>query len=192
MPSRQIGCCEVRLVKQDITDCEVEAFLFYARPDLALGAGFGNAITVRGGPSIKSELEKYGRVQVTEVVVTSAGKMKARYIIHAVGPAFQEADSNSKLSRTLANALAAARKQGIRQLAVPAMGAGFYGIPLSTCAEVVVRTLEDDLARDDGLREIILCANDGREYREFEKRLAASASTPRAENQVMRDGVANE
>jgi len=192
MQTRRIGDCEVRIVKQDITDYEVEAFLFCARPDLALGAGFGNAIAVRGGPSIKSELEKYGRVQVTEAVITSAGKMKARYIIHAVGPAFQETDSESKLSRTLSNALNLARKQGIRQLALPAMGAGFYGIQLSTCAEVVVRTLEDYLTRDGGLREIILCANDGREYREFEKRLASSGPKPRVENQVMRNGVANE
>ena len=87
---KQIKQSTLRVVKGDITDTEVEAFVFYARSDLQLGAGFGNAIAVRGGQSIQKELETLGNVELGESVVTEAGKLKAKYIVHAVGPAFQE------------------------------------------------------------------------------------------------------
>ncbi len=166
--SRQVGNSVLRLEKQDITDFEVEAFVYYARPDLALGAGFGGAIAKRGGPSIKSELDAIGRLEVTEAAVTGAGKMKARYIVHAVGPAFQEENLESKLEATIVNALKRAEEKGIRSLAFPLMGAGFYGVPLPLCTEIMIRALCGHLARGSSLEEVIVCANDAREYRAFQ------------------------
>ena len=80
----------VRLVKDDVTDLEVDAFVFYAQHDLALGSGFGTAISARGGPAVQKELEGQGPLATCEVVVSGAGNMKADHIIHAVGPRFQE------------------------------------------------------------------------------------------------------
>lgn len=171
--SRQIGNSILRLEKQDITDFEVEAFVFYARPDLALGAGFGGAIAKRGGPSIKSELDSIGRLEVTGAAITGAGKMKARYIVHAVGPAFQEQDLESKLRATIVNALKRAEEKGIRRLAFPLMGAGFYGVPLPLCADIMVRTFQEHLARGSPLEEVIVCANDMHEYRAFRNALGS-------------------
>lgn len=165
--SRQVGNSVLRLERQDITDFEVEAFVYYARPDLALGAGFGGAIAKRGGPAIKSELDAIGRLEVTEAAVTGAGKMKARYIVHAVGPAFQEENLESKLEATIVNALKCAEEKGIRRLAFPLMGAGFYGVPLPLSAATMVRTFREHLGRGSPIEEIIVCANDMREYRAF-------------------------
>ncbi|MFH1574727.1 MAG: macro domain-containing protein [Acidobacteriota bacterium] len=172
---KKIHNCTVRLTQNDITDFDVEAFVFYARPNLALGSGFGNAIAKRGGSTIKAELDKIGEVPPTEAVVTSGGKLKAKYIVHAVGPAFQEEGLEGKLKRTICNALKRAEEKGIRQIAFPPMGAGFYGVPLPACSDIMLETFRDYLKSDSGLQEVIICANDAREYRAFEARLAALA-----------------
>jgi len=155
------------LQRADITDLEVEAFVYYARSDLQLGAGFGNAIAVRGGPTIKKELDTIGRREVGSAVVTSAGGLKSKYIVHAVGPTFQEEDTEKKLQLTLVAALKAAQEKGIQQIALPPMGAGFYGIPLPQCAEIMIKTLQEYLKGDSTLKEIWLVANDQHEFRQF-------------------------
>ena len=115
----------VRLIRGDITELDVDAFVFYAQPDLALGSGFGTAISVRGGPSIQKELDELGPVETGQAVVTGAGKLKADFIVHAVGPRFQEEDTEGKLRTTVLNSLKAAEEKGVKRIALPAMGAGF-------------------------------------------------------------------
>ena len=118
-----------------------------------------------------------GPVQVTEAVVSGAGELKAQHIVHAVGPRFQEEDSDNKLRATIQNSLRAADTKGIKVLAFPPMGAGFYGIPLPVCADVMVSTIIDYLNGETGIQEVIICALDSREYRPFEVRMAAFSST---------------
>jgi len=74
--TKEINGCTVRLEKGDITDFEVEAIVFYAREDLKLMSGFGNAIATRGGPTIQKALDEMGEKQIGDVVVTGAGNMK--------------------------------------------------------------------------------------------------------------------
>ncbi|MFH1755211.1 MAG: macro domain-containing protein, partial [Candidatus Latescibacterota bacterium] len=88
----KVGNSTLRLLICDITDLDIQSFVFYAQHDLMVGSGFGTAIAVRGGPSIQEELKKHGPVNTTDVVVSKAGAMKADHIIHAVGPRFQEKD----------------------------------------------------------------------------------------------------
>ena len=163
----------LRLVTGDITMMDAEAIVFYARPDLSLGSGFGSAIARRGGGAIKKELDDIGRVGVTEAVVTTGGTLKAKYIVHAVGPVFQEPDLEQKLRATVVQALTQADARGISQIAFPPMGAGFYGVALPVCADIMIAALTAYLSGTTGIREVILCANDAREYRVFEARLAA-------------------
>jgi O-acetyl-ADP-ribose deacetylase (regulator of RNase III) len=164
---KTLGNCEIRLLTGDITGLEVEAFVFYCRPNLSLGSGFGNAIAKRGGSAIKGELDKIGSLPLTDAVVTTGGKLKARYIVHAAGPAFQEENLEEKLRQTVLNALKRAEEKGIRQIAFPAMGAGFYGVPLDACSQIMLRSLREYAAGGCGIREIVICANDAREYRAF-------------------------
>jgi O-acetyl-ADP-ribose deacetylase (regulator of RNase III) len=177
------GCVRVhrsvlRLVKADITTLDVEAFVFYARPSLALGSGFGNAIARRGGPAIKKELDGLGPIAPTDAVVTSGGNLKARHIVHAAGPVFQEAQLQDKLRATIVHALERAEERGVRQIAFPPMGAGFYGVPLPLCADLMVSTILSYLSNSTGIREVVLCANDARERAAFEARLAALSPAP--------------
>lgn len=158
----------VKLVKGDITDLEIESFVFYAAHDLALGTGFGTAISIRGGPAIQEELKTHGTLKTTEVVVSLAGDMKAKNIIHAVGPRFQEAGIDEKLQKTIVNCLKAAEEKGIKQIAFPPMGAGFYGVPLDTSARITLETIIGFRPHAKTIEEVVVCLQDNREYKSFE------------------------
>lgn len=173
--SKTINRSTLSLIKGDLTALEVEAFVFYARTDMTLGAGFGNAISMRGGPSIKEELDKIGSIEPGKAVVTAAGELKASCIIHAAGPTFQEENSDDKLQTTMENALKCADEKGVKQLAFPPMGAGFYGIPLPVCAKIMINSIKDYLSGETGISEVIICAADNREYQPFDAEFAANS-----------------
>ena len=161
----------LRLVMEDITLLDTEAFVFYARPDLKLGSGFGTAVSMRGGPSIQEALDAHDGAEVTDVVVTKAGKLKAERIFHAVGPAFQEEGIHDKLRATIVNTLKAAEDLGVKRIAFPAMGAGFYGVPLPESAEITLTAIADRLAGGSSLEEVVVCLLDHRELDAFQARL---------------------
>lgn len=163
----------LRLIKGDLTALDVEAFVHYARPDLKLGAGVGNAIAVRGGPKVQEALNGTGPLPVGEAVVTEAGNLKARWIVHAVGPRFQEEDLEARLRTTVINALRRADEKGIKTLALPAMGAGFYGVPIPVCARVMLDAIHEYLKGNTGLSAVIICVNDGREFAPFRHAIQA-------------------
>lgn len=162
----------LRLIKVDITDFEIESFVYYAQHDLVLGSGFGGAITVRGGPSIQEELKEHGTLKTTEAVISSAGNMKAQHIIHSVGPRFREENLEEKLKTSILNVLKLAEEKGITAIAFPPMGTGFYGVPLDTSAEITVNTLREYLEGDTKIKDVAICVNDSREYQPFEKKFA--------------------
>jgi O-acetyl-ADP-ribose deacetylase (regulator of RNase III) len=164
----------VRLLRADVTDIEIEAFVYYARSDLALGAGFGGAIAVRGGPTIQEELKKIGTIAPTEAVITAAGEMKAGHIIHANGPKFQEENLDELLRATMRNVLKLADEKKIKRLAFPPMGTGFYVVPLDVSARVMFEIFDEYLQGDTGLEEIIICLLDSREYKPFQAQLASA------------------
>ena len=120
--TRSVNGRRIRLEKGDLTALEVDAFVFYAREDLALGSGFGTAIQSRGGAAIKKALEQAGRLGMGEAIVTPAGGLKARHIVHACGPKFQEPDVEGKLRRCVEAVLQAADGAGMATLAFPPLG----------------------------------------------------------------------
>ncbi len=171
-----LGNCLVSVVQDDITMLEVDAFVFDARPDLVLGAGVGTAIAVRGGPSIQAELKALAPLAAGQAVVTGAGKLKAKHIVHVVGPRFQEQDLERRLAEAIVNALRAANASGVKRLALPALGVGFYGVPLDTCARVTAAMLNGTAREGTGLRDVIVCVRDTHEKAPFERELRAVAA----------------
>ncbi|MFH1726504.1 MAG: macro domain-containing protein [Elusimicrobiota bacterium] len=169
MNGKKINNTMLRLVKGDVTDREVDAFVFYARHDLQLGSGYGTAIIQRGGPGIKGELDKIGPIETGEAVVTGAGEMKAKYIIHAVGPRFQEDDEERKLRETMKASLKRAEQIGAETLAFPPMGAGFYGIPLDLCKKVMIEEIKKHIEGKTGLKQVDIVVMDSRENAPFEE-----------------------
>lgn len=167
----KINQAVVRLVKGDIVDLEVDAFVFYAQSDLALGSGVGTAISVRGGPTIQKELEELAPVDAGEAVVSAAGKLKASFIIHAVGPRFQEEDIEAKLGTTMRNCLKQADEKKIQRLAMPAMGAGYYGVAPEVSAKVMLEEIKSHLEGQTGINELLICVLDTRQYKAFQAKL---------------------
>jgi O-acetyl-ADP-ribose deacetylase (regulator of RNase III) len=162
----------IRLMVGFITDIKnVDGIVYYARPDLALGSGFGTAISTQGGPKVQEELKKAGSANVTDVVVTGGGNLQARYILHAVGPRFQEEDSEEKLRATTLNVLRKAEEHKLQKIAFPAMGSGFYGIPLDVCARVTLGAVREFLEKASEPGEVVFCLRDSRELRVFQEHL---------------------
>jgi len=174
MIEKTVGEAKVRLIRGDITLLDVDAFVLHARKDLALRTGFGGAVVARGGPTVQEELKKLGPLEVGQVAVSGAGNLTARHIIHAVAPGFQEEGEERKLAETVRNVLKRAEEIGIQRLAFPPLGSGFYGIPLDVSARVMVGVVEEHLAGRTGLKEVVFCVADGREYGPFAARLNGS------------------
>ncbi len=169
---KTINRTTIRLVRDDITELAAEAMVYYARPDLNLGSGYGNAIAVRGGPSIQAEASKLAPVEVGKAVATMGGELKAKYVIHAVGPRFQESDSEGKLRQTALATLQLAKDMGVRTMAFPAMGTGFYGVPLDVSAKATLGAIAECATQGKTtLEEVILCVRDPRELKPFQSAL---------------------
>jgi len=168
---KQVNKTLVRLQRGDLTALKVDAFVFYARENLQLGAGFGTAIQVRGGDAVKKELEKIGSLRMSEAAITTAGNMQARFIIHACGPKFQEPDAEGKLRRCVLAALKLAEEKGLKSLAFPPMGAGFYGVPLEVCSTLMLEVIKGFLQANTSLEEIVICVIDKREFNAFKDKV---------------------
>jgi O-acetyl-ADP-ribose deacetylase (regulator of RNase III) len=164
---RTVGKKVVRLVRGDITDLDVEAFVFDITADLKLGSGYGGAIFGRGGKAIQDELAKLGTLATGDAVVTSAGAMKAQYIVHTNGPKFKEPDEEGKLRQAIESSLRIANEKGMRRLAIPPIGTGLYQVPVDLCARVTVDTVTEHLTNGSSLDEVLIVVRDSREYAPF-------------------------
>ena len=103
----------MELVEGDITDMEIEAFVYDITADAKLSSGYGGAIAVRGGKTIQEELDSIGGCPTGEAIITSAGNLKAKHIIHVNGPKFHEPGTEEKLRRATSAALRLAEEKGM-------------------------------------------------------------------------------
>jgi len=149
----------------------MDGIVYYARPDLALGSGYGSAIATQGGPKVQEELKKIGSANVTEVVVTGGGTLQTKYILHAVGPRFQEENLEEKLKVTILNTLKKAEEYKLQRIVFPAMGTGFYGVPLDACARMSLEIAREYLPQAASLKEVVFCLRDSREHKPFQEYL---------------------
>jgi len=168
---KRAGNGSVRLEQGDLTALPVDAVVYYAREDLVLGSGYGTAIQSRGGEAVRKELAAIGGVRMGEAVITGAGNLPAKHIIHACGPKFQEDRMAEKLRAAMQSALALAESRGLASVAFPPMGAGFYGVPLALCAAVMLDSIRSALASATALRQITICVTDRRDFDVFRQEM---------------------
>jgi len=136
----KIGKTSLELVQGDMTDMDCDAIVNAADTDLVLGGGVAGAIRRKGGPAIQEECSKIGRIEVGETAITTGGNLKAKYVIHAVGPRFGEGDEDRKLASATLNSLRLADRHGLRSIAFPAISTGVFGFPVDRCASVMLST----------------------------------------------------
>jgi O-acetyl-ADP-ribose deacetylase (regulator of RNase III) len=145
----KIGTSTVELVEGDITEQQVDAIVNAANADLAGGGGVDGAIHRAGGPEIMAECRAIGGCPTGQAVATTAGKLKAKRVIHAVAPKYQDGRQGeaSALASAYTTALGLAASEGLRSIAVPALGTGAYGYPMEAAARVALGTTLDFLGR---------------------------------------------
>ena len=167
----RVGRSIVELVKGDITELEVDAIVNAANSRLKMGGGVAGAILRKGGWSIQEECDKIGYCPVGGAVITGAGKLKAKYVIHAVGPRMGEGDEDRKLRNATLNSLKLAEKHGIKSIAFPAISTGIFGFPKDRCAKIMLRTTIDYLKAGSRIERVIFCLYDDETYQIFAEEL---------------------
>ncbi|UCB56876.1 MAG: macro domain-containing protein [Candidatus Omnitrophota bacterium] len=161
----------IKLVKGDITGLSVDAIVNAANAYLQMGGGVAGAILRKGGRSIQDECDKIGFTPVGEAAITGGGKLKAKYVIHAVGPRMGEGEEDNKLLNATLNSLKIAQKRRLKSIAFPAISTGIFGYPLDRCARIMLKTTDEFLSKSDLPQEVIFCLYDDKAYRMFEKTL---------------------
>jgi O-acetyl-ADP-ribose deacetylase (regulator of RNase III) len=148
---------QLELVEGDITDLEVDAIVNAANEHLQLGSGVAGAIRTRGGPSIQEECNRIGGTPVGTAVMTGAGHLRAKRVIHAVGPRMGEGDEDKKLASAVRAALALADRRGLKSIALPAISTGVFGFPLDRAARIMVTEVQRFLQGGTKLERVVLC-----------------------------------
>ena len=160
---------DIRLIEGDITTLEVDAIVNAANSELQHGGGVAGAIVRRGGAEIQEESDRIGHVPVGRAAPTGAGQLKAKWVIHAVGPRMGEGDEDRKLMEATRSALEVAEELGAATLAFPAISAGIFGYPIDRCARIMLRTAIEFASRARSVRAVTFCLFGAEALREFEK-----------------------
>jgi len=140
----KIEDCVIELIQGDITEQDTEAIVNAANERLIPGGGVDGAIHRKGGPSILKELKsKYTHCPTGQAVITGAGNLKAKYVIHAVGPIYKDGKSGESelLESAYKNSLLKALEFNINSISFPALSTGAYGYPLEDAAKVALKTV---------------------------------------------------
>ncbi len=160
----------------DLTACAVDAIVNAANNDLVLGGGLAGAIRKKGGPEIQAECNNIGGTFVGGAVITTGGKLKAKYVIHAVGPRMGQSNRDEKLRNATLNSLKLADEKNLKSISFPAIGTGVFRFPVQRCAEIMLQVTIDYLKGRTGLEKVIFCLFEKNAYEVFEKQLKEEIS----------------
>ncbi len=156
---RRIGRGTIELVRGDITQEKTDAIVNAANSSLLGGGGVDGAIHRAGGPQILSECReiraRQGECPAGEAVITSGGRLAARYVIHTVGPVWRGGARGEPalLASCYRNSLALAGRNGVRTIAFPSISTGVYGYPAVKAAPVALGAVATYLENADGAPE---------------------------------------
>jgi len=159
----RVGKTTIRILQGDITDQATDAIVNAANSTLMGGGGVDGAIHRRGGPRI---LEECKRIRATQwpqglptgkAVITTGGNLKAKYVIHTVGPIWHGGRSGEPelLRDCYVNSLKLAVENGIKSIAFPSISTGAFGYPIEEASSVALATVKEFLETSDALEEIV-------------------------------------
>jgi O-acetyl-ADP-ribose deacetylase (regulator of RNase III) len=149
----------LHVIVADITTLDVDAIVNAANPTLLGGGGVDGAIHRAAGRELRDACRALGGCKTGEAKITPGYKLKARHVIHTVGPVWQggAANEDALLAACYANALALARARGLRSVAFPAISTGVYGFPPERAARLAVKTVAQALAGDSHFDQVLFC-----------------------------------
>lgn len=158
----------VELITGDITEVEADAIVNAANSYLEHGGGVAGAIVRKGGYVIQEEsrewVRRHGPVPVGGVAVTSAGRLKAKYVIHAVGPRCGS-EPVEKIGEAVENAILKADELGLSSVALPAISTGVFGCPYGPAAEQTAEAVKRAVPKLRSVKRIIVCLYGEEPYR---------------------------
>ncbi|HAR96434.1 MAG TPA: macrodomain protein [Deltaproteobacteria bacterium] len=158
---RQLRGTLVRVLTGDLTESDADAVVNAANSRLQHGGGVAGAIVRKGGSIIQEESNRIGYVPVGESALTTGGRLKARFVIHTVGPRWGEGDEEQKLRSALRNTLRLANEKSFSHIAMPAISAGIFGFPKERCAQIIIETLAAFISsQETTLKTIDICLMD--------------------------------
>jgi O-acetyl-ADP-ribose deacetylase (regulator of RNase III) len=166
----------LELVQGDITDMETDAIVNAANRQLAHGGGVAAAIARRGGAAIDREsrawIREHGAVDTGSAAITSGGELRAKYVIHAVGPVYDATNqSRRQLAAAVRSSLEMADERDLKSIALPAISTGIYGYPVQQAARVILAAVMDYLQGGTGLERVVFCLYDKNTYGVFQEAL---------------------
>lgn len=153
MVQKRINKSMIELVEGDITEQDTDVIVNAANPSLLGGGGVDGAIHRAGGPDILAECRTLGVCEIGEAKITTAGKLKAKYVIHTVGPVYRDGRRGEpeKLALCHRRSLALALEHGAKSVAFPAISTGVYGYPVDEAANVAIKSTVEFLMGHPGI-----------------------------------------
>jgi O-acetyl-ADP-ribose deacetylase (regulator of RNase III) len=179
-----VGRTEICLVQGDITDLDVDAIVNAANSSLMGGGGVDGAIHRKGGPRILEECKSIrvrqwpNGLPTGRAVITSGSRLKARYVIHAVGPIWRGGKHNESelLAQAYCNSLELAVSAGVKTIAFPSISTGAYGYPIDEACRIAIETVKEFLEREDGLDRLLFVLFTERDFATYKEKMRAFRS----------------
>ncbi len=168
---RMVNNSVLELIEGDITEMASDAIVNAANSHLKHGGGVAGAIVRKGGRIIQDESDKIGYCAVGEAVITGAGRLKAKHVIHTVGPRMGEGNEDEKLKNATVNSLKLADREGLESITFPAISAGIFGFPIDRCAEIMLENIIEYLSGTTGLKRVVFCLFGRDSFDVFQKEL---------------------
>ena len=174
--SLKIGSSLLEIVQWDITKQDTEAVVNAANKRLAPGGGVAGAIHRAAGPELWAECQNLGGCETGEAKITGGYNLPARYVVHTVGPVFNNTLQNAKdLESCYLNSLRLAAENNVQSIAFPAISTGIFGYPLAEAAEISLRTVVKFLqenTKPERVRFVLFGADDLQVYRDSLQKIA--------------------
>ncbi len=180
--SNKIENTEFEVIQGDITLLDVEAIVNPANTFLMHNGGLAAAIVKRGGRIIQEQSKKIGNVPTGGAVITTGGNLKAKHVIHAVGPRYKDGKSGEaeKLALAIKNSLEVAELKKLKTIAIPAISSGIFGYPIEESAKIIVDSTIEHLntrkkaKQETTLQKVVFCLLDENTFSIFKKELESN------------------
>jgi O-acetyl-ADP-ribose deacetylase (regulator of RNase III) len=170
--SYKIKKTTVEIVQGDITLLDTEAIVNPANNGLVHAGGLAAAIVHRGGQIIQQESRKIGYVSTGSAAITEGGHLKAKWVIHAVGPRYKDGKSGEeeKLANAVKASLDIADKKKLKSIALPAISSGIFGYPIEESSKIIVNAVKDYITNNENtnIEKVVFCLFDENAFKNFE------------------------
>ncbi|UCF09297.1 MAG: macro domain-containing protein [Thermoplasmata archaeon] len=163
----------IHLKEGDLTEITADAIVNAANNQLWMGGGVAGAIKRKGGKEIEDEAVKKGPIPIGEAVATTAGKLNAKYVIHAAGMGTDLRTDGNKIREATVNSLKRANELGIESIAFPSIGTGVGGFSMDSAADIMLRAALEHARGKTTLKSIIFVLYGKTAYEAFERVLSS-------------------